>query len=222
MEKIIKRYSNDTGKMEQYKWVEVEKKACVKGENFTMLHEYYQRISDGELFELFEDPDRNIDKAYTFYRRKHHLLSSDEIKKIRNTYRLSIRDFSSMLGISYANLSSIENGSIQSKYIDSLLRLAQDPYAFRELVFARSEDIASDVYARLMKELEELILYSYIEHKKVAEEVRGYHLDIRNNMIRMTNKIVLNYKGIEGNPERKTSWKESNIVTQKGLWKSSF
>jgi hypothetical protein len=35
------------------------------------------------------------------------------------------------LGISYTNLSSIENGSLQPKYIDNLMRLAKDPYAFR-------------------------------------------------------------------------------------------
>lgn len=40
---------------------------------------------------------------------------------------MTIRDYGAVLGISYSNLSSIENGSIQSKYIDSLIRLSEDP-----------------------------------------------------------------------------------------------
>lgn len=59
------------------------------------------------------------------------MLYSEDIKEIRNMYKLNIRDFSSILGISYTNLSSIENGSLQPKYIDNLMRLAKDPYAFR-------------------------------------------------------------------------------------------
>lgn len=50
---------------------------------------------------------------------------------------MTIRDYGAVLGISYSNLSSIENGSIQSKYIDSLIRLSEDPSAFKKLVESR-------------------------------------------------------------------------------------
>lgn len=131
MKNFIEKLSRETGKLEKYELIELTEEVKIKKEIFEITHKYYKRLSDDELFEPFEDPDYNLNIDYNTYRNKHNLLYSEDIKEIRNMYKLNIRDFSSILGISYTNLSSIENGSLQPKYIDNLMRLAKDPYAFR-------------------------------------------------------------------------------------------
>ena len=133
MTKFIERYSNETEKIERYEYMEVLEIVKVKNQSFEVLHEYYKRLSDGELFEPFDNPDKNLEKDYEIYRKKNNLLNPNQIRAIREKYKLSVRDFSNILGISYGNLSSIENGSIQPKYIDSLIRLASDPQALEKL-----------------------------------------------------------------------------------------
>ncbi|NLM66232.1 MAG: hypothetical protein GX180_03530, partial [Enterococcus sp.] len=113
-------------------------------------------------------------------------------KVLQNTYKLNIRDFSSILGISYTNLSSIENGSLQPKYIDNLMRLAKDPYAFRNLMVSRKSNLTQDTYEKLIKLLDNLVLNSYREHEELAKKVSLYHLEMRNQFIMLSNTIDLN------------------------------
>ncbi|MBO1308074.1 hypothetical protein JZO70_18000 [Enterococcus sp. 669A] len=157
MEEIIERYSSETGVKEQYKKLRMKEIVEVKQEQFEVEHEYYQRLSDGELFEPFENPDKNLEKDYALYRQKHSLLSPEEVKQIRMNYQLSVRDFSKLLGISYSNLSTVENGSIQANYIDSLLRLAEEPLAFLHLVQQRSDLLSEKAYQDLSARLEQLV-----------------------------------------------------------------
>lgn len=189
MSKIIEKFSYETGKTEKYEIIDVVVDVKVKQDEFQSLHQYYKRISDGELFEPFDNPDKNLEIDYDIYRKKHNLLSPEQIKKIRKKYGLSVREFAALLNISYSNLSSIENGSIQAGYIDSLIRLSEDPYALRKLFLERKPDFPEKTTSNLTDILEELILTSYDEHKDIAKEVREHQLDIRNNLVRVVNVI---------------------------------
>lgn len=149
MKKKVARFSTDTGKTEDYELVSIFEQVRVKKEAFEADHLYYKRISDGELFEPFDDPDYNLRIDYDLYRERHSLLSSEEVHAVRQKYQLSIREFAALLGVSYANLSAIENGGLQSKYLDTLLRLASNTAAFQELLPARKGDLSSKAYDRL-------------------------------------------------------------------------
>ncbi|HAP9801805.1 helix-turn-helix domain-containing protein [Enterococcus faecium] len=192
--RIIEEISYETGKIEKYEIIELMETVKVKNDEFEVLHEYYKRLSDGELFEPFDNPDKNLNKDYDLYRKKYSLLSAVEVKNIRRKYKLSIREFSEILGISYSNLSSIENGSLQANYIDTLLRLASDPYAFSKLINDKKDILSVNILEKLKPTLNELVLMSYEEHKELAEEVRKYHLDIRNNIISISNIIKFESK----------------------------
>lgn len=183
MENNLKRYSIETDREESYKLIKIEENVEIKGDEFKVSHCYYQRESDNELFEIFDNPDFNLDRDYDAYRNKNNLLSPIKIKQIREEYNLSIRDFSNIFGISYSNLSAIENGALQSKYLDSMFRLASDPYAFMTLVKARESDLESDKYVSLLRILESLVLVAYKEHENIAKKVLSYTLEIKNTLI---------------------------------------
>lgn len=157
MQKKIERFSNETNRIESYTLVKIREKFEIKHESFEAKHTYYQRESDGELFEPFENPDFNLNKDYDLFRTKHQLLSPKAVKKIRKKYHLSLRDFSKLLGISYGNLSAIENGSIQADYIDNLLRLVDHPKAFLKLISEKPGVIAKKTEDTLKSELQGII-----------------------------------------------------------------
>lgn len=213
MSKMIKRQSNETGKVEQYELIKIKEHVKVKNDYFDVLHEYYKRLSDGELFEPFDDPDKNLNKDYDLYRKKYSLLTAEEVKGIRKKYELNIRDFSEILGISYSNLSSIENGSLQAGYIDNLLRLADDPYALLQLINGKKNVLSTKIVDRIVPILNKLIIHSYEEHQAIAIEIKKYNLDIRNNIVRLTNTIELDLKSQINTEEEKgetEEWKSVN------------
>ena len=114
-----------------------------------------------------------MNKDYALYRKKHALLTSMEIKEIRQKYGLSVRDFARVLGISYTNLSSIENGSIQAGYIDSLLRLVNDPYAFLEMVEGKESSYLAKLMRELIPRLREQVVATYPQYKKIALQLKA-------------------------------------------------
>ncbi|WP_430394852.1 helix-turn-helix domain-containing protein [Enterococcus faecalis] len=209
MSKIIEKFSYETNQNERYEVIFLEEDVTIKNDTFKVKHEYYKRISDDELFEPFSNPDQNLEKDYNIYRERHNLLSAKKVKEIREKYELTIRDFSVLLGISYSNLSSIENGSIQANYIDSLIRLADDPYAFYKcIVKIKGKKVLKEkAYNRLEKLLEDLILNSYSEHQQIAQKVYGCQLDLRNNIIRIAN--VMEFE-TENRIKGELKWEKSN------------
>lgn len=145
----ITRYSFETDQNETYAQVFQRALYPVKGEKIYITAERYKRLSDGEFFEPFDDPDRNLNQAFQCYRKRHHLLTPDQIKTTRLQYQLSVRDFAKVLGIGYGNLSSIENGAIQTPYIDALITMAAEPAAFQRLVLRKQDLLTPKVYAKV-------------------------------------------------------------------------
>ncbi|WP_429940434.1 helix-turn-helix domain-containing protein [Enterococcus sp. DIV0240a] len=213
MSNFVEKMSYETGKIEKYEIIEVMETVKVKNDEFEVLHEYYKRLSDEELFEPFDNPDKNLNRDYDLYRKKYSLLSATEVKNIRKKYKLSIREFSEILGISYSNLSSIENGSLQANYIDVLLRLVNDPYAFSKLINDKKEVISASIVSKLKPVLDELILTSYKEHKKVADVVKDYHLDLRNNIVRINNTLQFEARNTQRGEQKWLKSPSNKLIT---------
>jgi putative zinc finger/helix-turn-helix YgiT family protein len=81
--------------------------------------------------ETFGDPTL---KLYEEYRRRHGLLSPQEIRAIRQRYDLSQEAFALLLGTSPATLARYEGGSLQDKAYDHLLRACENPAYVADLV----------------------------------------------------------------------------------------
>lgn len=216
MTKFIERYSNETEKIERYEYMEVLEIVKVKNQSFEVLHEYYKRLSDGELFEPFDNPDKNLETDYEIYRKKNNLLNPNQIRAIREKYKLSVRDFSNILGISYGNLSSIENGSIQPKYIDSLIRLASDPQALEKLLIARKNDVTEGTYETLIARINDAFITTFQEYSDFTKKTKSVNLASMQELIKMTKRINYNLdRNKGGRPWENFTMNSSTVSSRK-------
>lgn len=102
----------------------------------------------GKIFDEERD-SRNLEKAYSLYRKKHNLLSPDKIRIIREKYGLSQRALSRLLGWGEITIHRYENGAIQDNVHESTLRLIGDPQNMQKLFEANRNKLPSYTAARL-------------------------------------------------------------------------
>lgn len=112
----------------------VDTKVIHKKEEFLIYGESIEVDSDvlvcsecgEELFDETLDNETML-KAYAEYRNKHKYLSPEEIKAIREQYGLSQRGFAKLLNWGDKTIFRYENGSLQDKAHDSILKMLKDP-----------------------------------------------------------------------------------------------
>lgn len=83
--------------------------------------------------------DRELDqeslvKAYAVYRKEMGLLSPEDIKRIRQKYRLSQTAFAKVLGLGEKTIARYESGSIQDEAQNNLIQLMEDSRNFEMLL----------------------------------------------------------------------------------------
>ncbi len=91
----------------------------------------------GEIVLRFEDARRLNEDAIALYRKKHHLLSADEIRALRERFGLKQSDLAGLLRLGANTISRWESGrNAQTASMDVLLRLIRDVPG--SLVYLRS------------------------------------------------------------------------------------
>ena len=81
----------------------------------------------GEVVLRFEDARRLSADAIAIYRRKHGLLSAEDIRAIRKRFGLTQRDLARLLRLGSNSISRWEAGrNVQTEAMDVLLRLLRD------------------------------------------------------------------------------------------------
>ena len=123
----MKKYCEECGK-------EVSTKVITKQENYDVCGEQIEVEAQvlicaecGEEFYCEELDNATLIKAYNEYRRRHKLLFPEEIRKIREQYKLSQRSFAKLLNWGDKTICRYENGSIQDKAHNSLLLFLRNP-----------------------------------------------------------------------------------------------
>jgi len=114
----------------------------VKGEPITVKVEYNRCKECGDVV---LNPAANHDPfelAYRKYRQEHALLQPEEISNWRKAHHLTQSEFARLLGIGIATLNRYENGALQNKSHEKLLRLAMDSSNLLRLV-DKSEGVFS-------------------------------------------------------------------------------
>ena len=143
-----------------------------------------------------ERDSRNLEKAYSQYRKKHNLLSQSEIRTIREKYGLSQRALSRLLGWGEITIHRYENGAIQDNVHDSLLRFIEDPENMQRLSEANRNKLPSYVVARLENKIASFLeedkeqafqvsFERYVSHQHVdsTSGFKEYDLEKLENMI---------------------------------------
>lgn len=81
----------------------------------------------GEVVLLFQDAKRLHEDAIAIYRKRHGLLSADEIRTIRERFDLTQADLARLLRLGANTASRWESGrNVQTAAMDVLLRLIRD------------------------------------------------------------------------------------------------
>lgn len=81
----------------------------------------------GEILLRYQDSKRLGEDAIAIYRKKHGLLSADEIRAIRQRFDLTQADLARLLRLGGNTVSRWESGrNVQSAAMDMLLRLIRD------------------------------------------------------------------------------------------------
>ena len=127
---------------------EVETKVITRKENFKICGENIEVDAQVMLCancgeEIFNEEldSATLLNAYNEYRRRHKLLSPEEIKRIREQYGLSQRSFAKLLNWGDKTVRRYENGAIQDKAHNSLLLFLRDPDNMR--IYLLENEISS-------------------------------------------------------------------------------
>jgi len=110
----------------------VEKRSAlrlpVNGEEITVPASVHLRCPKcGEIVLRFQDAKRLHEDATAIYRKKHGLLSADEIRAIRERFTLTQTDLARLLRLGANTVSRWESGrNVQTAAMDMLLRLIRD------------------------------------------------------------------------------------------------
>ena len=106
----------------------------VKGIKIKFTEKYkVDAKTNEEIFDRDIEQENDI-KLYNIYKKRMNLLTTNEIKEIRERYGLSQKDFALALGMGEITINRLENGSIQSEAVDSIIRLSESPRNMLELI----------------------------------------------------------------------------------------
>jgi len=200
----------------EFKRVEIKEKVTIKDETFDVIHEYDKCEHCGELFEPFENIDKNIEKDYSIYRDKKGYLQPEKIKKIREKYGFSVRQFAELLGIGYSTLSNIENGALHTKYQDVLFKLVASPQAFKNLITNSNDPNSFELDKLTENHIKKLGNYDNqnnkpkYEYKKLSKRENKYKVNLDNDLSKKPSKSIYQ-------KERDNGWTKigSDLILQK-------
>ncbi|KAF0220523.1 MAG: XRE family transcriptional [Geobacteraceae bacterium] len=101
--------------------------------------------------------EENFKTAYTIYRRRHNLLSPEQIRVIREKYGLSQRNFSRFLGWGDITVHRYEAGALPDAAYNVMLVLIDDPLNALKVFMLNRNNLAPGVAEKLKKRIQELI-----------------------------------------------------------------
>lgn len=90
---------------------------------------YYCEVND-EIFETAEMANKNMLNARNAYRKQNGLLTSNEIKEIRDKYKITQEELAILLNLGEKTIARYETKAIQEEAYNTLLVLIKDNYNF--------------------------------------------------------------------------------------------
>ena len=135
----------------------------VKGEDVTISAHVRCCCCCGKSLWDEELDAKNLQTAFSIYRKRHNLLQPLEIRMIREKYGLSQVAFARVLGFGDKTIARYENGSIPDAAQNNLIDLIQHPSNFKELLEKNKDKITVQDYLTAQASLDMLrpkILYN--------------------------------------------------------------
>lgn len=128
----------------------------VRGEDIEIESNVRVCICGNEIFdEILED--ENLTKAYDEYRKRHHLLSPQDIRGIRGKYNLSQRTLGKILGWGEITFHRYETGAIPDSFHHKILKLLEDPNVMRNLLIEAQDSIPRSTFKQAMEKINSVL-----------------------------------------------------------------
>ena len=134
-----------------------KRKVKVKGTELEIIEEYMIDLNTGNEINNHKFNLENDKKLIDAYKEEKELLTSNEIKEIRNMYGMTQKEYAFALGMGEISIHRLEKTFIQSDETDSLMRLSVDPSIMLKLLKINKSRFEEDVYNRLINKCEELV-----------------------------------------------------------------
>ena len=135
----------------EVKTVLVEESSFFKEEKICYEANYMLCDNTKELFANEQQLSQNDLNLKNAYRKKHGLLTSEEIVSIRSKYNITQNDLCLLLGWGGKTIARYEGHQIQDKAHDSILKkIDQDPEWFIELLDASNSQFKEATYKRYL------------------------------------------------------------------------
>ena len=164
-------------------------KAIVKSKEVEYLKRSYYCEIENEEFTPDTLMDYNLNEAREIYRKSENLLTSAQIKEIRDLYGLTQKEYANLLGLGDVTIQRYESRSIQDPTYDDLMRLTKENPAYclellnknkEKFENARYEDMKRAIINVIKKNgnlyfVRETLKNAYIEYDKPTE-ANGYCL----------------------------------------------
>lgn len=138
----------------------------VKGDRVYFKEKYYicNNLKKNNCFEKDEMSDENLLEARDAYRKKNQLLTSKEIKAIRNKFKLTQADFAIILGLGEVTITRYETKQIQDVSIDQIIRFVNDnPFVLLEYLEKRKDKFSDKKYNEIKENIKNSISKELIE-----------------------------------------------------------
>ena len=109
--------------------------------------------------EIFDEEldSKNLERAYSKYRKKYGILSSDEIRRIRLMYDLGQRTFARLLGFGDVTIHRYEHGSVPDRAHSQILRSVTDPSQMLDILERTEATLPSGLKPRLRNRIRGLL-----------------------------------------------------------------
>ena len=151
--------------------------ALVKNEIVEYEEIYYLCELQDEEFAPAKIMDDNLLKARDSYRVKHGLLTSEQIKEIRQHYNISQKEFSNILGWGDITIQRYEKKAIQDETYDNIMRMFfNNPTFALESLDKHQESFDENKY----KEIREVIKKNIKKQGNIylkKQEIKNYYID---------------------------------------------
>lgn len=99
----------------------------------------------------------NLRSAFDIYRRRHGIVTAEELRTLRETYGLSQRGLGALLGWGEITVHRYEHGSMPDEAHNLVLRMIQDPFNMEHLVAEKGHRLSPAARRKLAGRLDELL-----------------------------------------------------------------
>ncbi|MCC5906397.1 MAG: DUF4065 domain-containing protein [Balneolaceae bacterium] len=105
-----------------------------RGEKFTISYNNYKCVDTGKEFTTRDIDELNMHLLHSAYRKKHNIPFPEEIKNIREKYRVNQTKMAEILGFGPNTFRNYENGDVPQLANAKLISIASKPSLFIDLV----------------------------------------------------------------------------------------